>query len=70
MSKPNPFKSYCAFLIGLLKIFVSTYRDDAGPLGEHVNIFINNQMIADRESLSDLVTESDEVFIMQALSGG
>lgn len=44
--------------------------DDQLRLRHHVNIFINEKMIRDRETLKDQVTESDQVFIMQALSGG
>lgn len=44
--------------------------DEQGKLRNHVNIFINNHLIKDRELLGDEVNEQDEVFIMQALSGG
>lgn len=44
--------------------------DENGALRKHVNIFIGNNMIKDRNSLSDKVLKSDTVFIMQALSGG
>ena len=44
--------------------------DDQGKLREHVNIFLNNVLIKDKAMQSDLVNERDEVFIMQALSGG
>ena len=44
--------------------------DDAGQLRKHVNIFVNNEMIADRKGLSDGLNESDKVHFMQALSGG
>lgn len=44
--------------------------DDQGRLREHVNIFLNNEPIKDRLKQSDIVMEQDEVFIMQALSGG
>ena len=44
--------------------------DDTGSLRPHVNIYIGNKMIADRESLSDRVNENDEVYIVQAISGG
>lgn len=44
--------------------------NDQGALRKHVNIFVNNDLIADRASLSDTVGDSDEVFIFQALSGG
>jgi len=44
--------------------------DDAGALRMHVNIFINEAILEDRARLGDAVSESDRVFIMQALSGG
>jgi len=44
--------------------------DEQGRLRKHVNIFIGDRLIKDKENLSDPVTDQDEVFIMQALSGG
>lgn len=44
--------------------------DEQGRLRQHVNIFIGEKLIKDKENLSDQVTEKDEIFIMQALSGG
>ena len=44
--------------------------DDQGRLRKHVNVFINNDLIADRNRLTDRVDDDDEVFIFQALSGG
>jgi molybdopterin converting factor small subunit len=44
--------------------------DDQGRLRRHVNIFVNNERIADRTRLSDPVRDGDEVFVFQALSGG
>jgi sulfur-carrier protein len=44
--------------------------DDQGRLRRHVNVFVNSQMIADRDGLSDAVRPGDEVFVFQALSGG
>ncbi len=44
--------------------------DDQGRLRKHVNIFVNDEMIADRTGLSDPVKKSDRVFVFQALSGG
>ena len=44
--------------------------EDDGSLRKHVNIFIKEELIKDREKLSDKVTETDEVLIYQALSGG
>lgn len=44
--------------------------DDQGALRRHMNIFINGQPIIDRITLTDTVLERDEIFVMQALSGG
>lgn len=44
--------------------------DERGRLRRHVNIFVDEQMIADRGRLSDRVDADSHVMIMQALSGG
>ncbi len=44
--------------------------DDQGVLRQHVNIFLNGELIKDREKLSDTVESGDDIYIMQALSGG
>jgi len=44
--------------------------NERGSLRKHVNIFIANTLISDRENLSDRVEPNDEIYIMQALSGG
>lgn len=44
--------------------------DDQGRLRKHVNIFVNDAMIADRLGLSDPVADNDRIFVFQALSGG
>ncbi len=44
--------------------------DEHGALRKHVNIFLNDDLIADRLHLSDQVDEKARVFIFQALSGG
>ncbi|GJM45187.1 MAG: hypothetical protein DHS20C21_20290 [Gemmatimonadota bacterium] len=44
--------------------------DDRGSLRMHVNIFINGEILQDRTRLTDPVSADDEVFVMQALSGG
>lgn len=44
--------------------------DDRGAVRKHVAVFVNGASITDREKLSDSVTDSDEIFVMQALSGG
>ncbi|HLF65051.1 MAG TPA: MoaD/ThiS family protein [Saprospiraceae bacterium] len=44
--------------------------DDQGRLREHVNIFLNGELIKDKFCQSDVVGTTDEIFIMQALSGG
>jgi molybdopterin synthase sulfur carrier subunit len=44
--------------------------EDNGALRKHVNIFINDTFIRDRKTLSDAVQDTDDVYIIQALSGG
>ncbi len=44
--------------------------DELGRLRKHVNIFVDGNLIKDREKLSDSISENSEVYIMQALSGG
>ena len=44
--------------------------DDQGHLHHHVAVFVNSELIRDRKMLTDKVDENDEVFVMQALSGG
>jgi sulfur-carrier protein len=44
--------------------------DDQGKLRNHVNIFIDGNMIIDRAGLSDAFLPTSEIYIIQALSGG
>jgi len=44
--------------------------DDRGALRPHVNVFIGDEMIQDRETLQDPVGEGDQLYVFQALSGG
>ena len=44
--------------------------DERGALRKHVNIFLDQELIHDRETLQDPVAENDSLFIFQALSGG
>ena len=44
--------------------------DERGSLRQHVNIFVNREMVNDRDALSDPLRPGDEVHIFQALSGG
>lgn len=44
--------------------------DERGRLRTHVNVFIGEDRIADRERLTDRVYPDTRVFILQALSGG
>ncbi len=44
--------------------------DEHGALRHHINIFIGDKMIADRDNLMDEITGEEEILIFQALSGG
>ncbi len=44
--------------------------DDQGQVRKHINIFINDQAAKDRKTLTDKIQSEDNIYIMQALSGG
>ena len=44
--------------------------DDQGAVRRHVAVFVNDQPLADRTRLTDPVGARDEIFVIQALSGG
>jgi sulfur carrier protein ThiS len=44
--------------------------DDQGALRRHVNIFLGQELIHDRQHLQDPVAPHDQLHIFQALSGG
>lgn len=44
--------------------------DQKGSVRQHVNIFLREELIQDRETLSDPVENDDPIYILQALSGG
>lgn len=44
--------------------------EDQGRLRHHVAVFVDGRRIRDPEALSDAVTATSEVYVIQALSGG
>jgi hypothetical protein len=44
--------------------------DDQGGLRQHMMLFVDGEPIADRKRLSDALSESSELYVVQALSGG
>ena len=44
--------------------------NEHGVLRPHVNVFIGDELIRDRQKLSDTLQDGDVVTILQALSGG
>jgi molybdopterin synthase sulfur carrier subunit len=44
--------------------------DERGALRPHVNIFVGDSLITDRQGLTDIVGPQDQIYILQALSGG
>ncbi len=44
--------------------------DDQQRLRRHVAVFVDGQMVRDRDGLSDAVEGGGEIYVMQALSGG
>ena len=44
--------------------------DERGAVRQHMNVFVDGRPVRDREALSDTVTATSSVCVMQALSGG
>jgi molybdopterin synthase sulfur carrier subunit len=44
--------------------------DERGHLRKHVTVFVGDNPIRDRVTMSDAVEASTEIFVLQALSGG
>lgn len=44
--------------------------DEQGALRKHVNIFVGDELIRDKITLSDRLSADSKIYIMQALSGG
>lgn len=44
--------------------------EDTGALRRHMAVFINSRPLHDRDKLSDPLTATDTIDVMQALSGG
>jgi sulfur carrier protein ThiS len=44
--------------------------DDQGRLRRHVAVFVDGELVLDRDGLTDPVRPDGKVFVLQALSGG
>ncbi|MEZ5289977.1 MAG: MoaD/ThiS family protein [Vicinamibacterales bacterium] len=44
--------------------------DEHGRLRKHVTVFVGDATLVDRDGLSDAVGPDDEIYVLQALSGG
>ena len=44
--------------------------DDQGALRHHMMLFIDGELLSDRKGLSDPMSASSELYVVQALSGG
>ncbi len=50
---------------------ISSYIvNENGQLRKHVNIFVNGELIRDRDALTDAVADDEVIYFFQALSGG
>ena len=48
----------------------SYLRDEAGRVRKHVAIYVDEELVQDRTTLTDPLSAGSEVFVAQALSGG
>ncbi len=44
--------------------------DEQGALRQHVVVFVNGGQMRDRAAQQEAISEADEIYVMQALSGG
>ena len=44
--------------------------EDQGHLRPHIAVFVDNQLIRERDRMDQPVREDSTIFVMQALSGG
>ena len=44
--------------------------DEQGDLRKHVTVFVDGTQLTDRVGMTDSVTPTSEIYVMQALSGG
>ena len=44
--------------------------DDQGALRRHVNVYIGGELVRDRSRLTDAVGPDDQIYVLQALTGG
>jgi len=44
--------------------------DDQGALRRHVAVYVNGRQVRDRAGLSDALGPDDEIYVLQALTGG
>ena len=68
-----PAASVRAVLDELERRHPSLYRgicDDTGAVRRHVNLFVNNDHMRDRNGLDTALVSGDEIFILPAVSGG
>ena len=44
--------------------------NDRGQLREHINVFVNDELVGERTRLANAVGDGDTVFVLQSVSGG
>lgn len=73
----SPLSAKCSNVKEAIEVIEQNYSglkdyivEENGSLRKHVNIYIGNQLIKDRDTLQDALSENDELYIMQAISGG
>ncbi len=44
--------------------------DEQHALRKHMTVFVDGEAVRDRDGLSDAVSSSSQIYVMQALSGG
>ena len=59
-----------ASVFAVRPVLKSYILDDQGAVRRHVAIYVNGSPVKDRIHLSDIVDPADEIYVLQALTGG
>lgn len=68
-----PAANLRALLTGIEQRYPALYRsicDETGAVRRHINLFVNNDHMRDRDGLETTLAPGDGVFILPAVSGG
>lgn len=67
---PGPLRGVLEAALAATPALAGYVFDDQRQVRKHVAVFVNGQMVHDRQRLDQLVAGGDRVVVLQALTGG